>query len=96
MENLKKQIGGNNLLTNQISMSNFLKLNIQDLIKGLVVSILSAVITLILGLLQNGMSIDWKTVGITALIAGLSYILKNFLSSSDGNKETIAGIKISK
>ena len=65
-------------------MSKIFTLNIQDAIRGLAVAVLSAVIALVLNMLQNGASIDWKSVGVTALIAGLGYIAKNFLSTADG------------
>jgi len=65
-------------------MSNLFSLNVKDAIKGLIVTVLSAVIALVLNLLQNGSAIDWKSVGITALVAGLGYIAKNFLSTPDG------------
>ena len=65
-------------------MSEIFTLNVRDGIKGVAVAVLSAVITLVLEILQNGLAIDWKAVGITALIAGLGYIAKNFLSTPDG------------
>lgn len=65
-------------------MSKIFSLDIRDGIKGLAVAVLSAVLTLILSLLQNGGVIDWKQVGVVALTAGLSYILKNFLSDEEG------------
>lgn len=65
-------------------MSELFNLNIKDAIRGVVVAVLSAVITLVLEVLKNGASIDWKQVGIVALIAGLGYIAKNFLSDEKG------------
>ena len=65
-------------------MSKIFTLNVQDAIKGVIVAVLSAVIALILSMLQNGVAIDWKSVGVTALIAGLGYITKNFLSDDQG------------
>lgn len=65
-------------------MSKFLTLNVRDVIKGLAVSIISAVLTVILDLLQKGSVIDWKSVGVIALIAGISYLLKNVFSDENG------------
>ena len=68
-------------------MSNIFKLNKEDLIKGLVVTVVSAVLTAFLALLQKGFSwsmADLTQVGVVALTAGLSYLLKNFASDEDG------------
>lgn len=65
-------------------MSKIFTLNVQDAVKGIIVAVLSAVIALVLSMLQNGIAIDWKQVGITALVAGLGYITKNFLSDEQG------------
>lgn len=64
-------------------MSGIFKLDWRDLLKGLVVTVFSAVITLVIEMLQAG-SIDWKAIGVTGLIAGLSYILKNLLTDNEG------------
>jgi hypothetical protein len=57
----------------------------RDLIKGLIVAIITAVLTFIINELQAGTVLDaalYKRMGITAAIAFLSYILKNFLTNS--------------
>ena len=65
-------------------MSKFLTLDVRDIIKGLSISIISAVLTVILDILQKGSVIDWKAVGIIALTTGISYLLKNVLSDENG------------
>jgi hypothetical protein len=66
-------------------MSDFLKLNVKDFIKGLIVSVISAVLTIISTTVQAGnFTFDWKQIGIVALTAGVAYITKNFLTNSDG------------
>ena len=65
-------------------MNKFLTLDVRDVIKGLSVSIISAVLTVILDILQKGSVIDWKAVGIIALTTGISYLLKNVLSDENG------------
>lgn len=65
-------------------MSELWKLGKQDWIKSLVITVLTAVLTLVLQMLQNGVNIDWKTVGITALTAALAYILKQLGTDNEG------------
>ena len=68
-------------------MSNFLNLNLQDLTKGFVVAFLSAALTGIVAILETSqlpqMS-DLKAAAIVGLTAGLSYLLKNVLTNSQG------------
>lgn len=59
-------------------------LNVSDLWKGLIVSVLSSVITIITNTLAEGsLTFNWKLIGITALSTGLAYIVKNFLTPSE-------------
>lgn len=67
--------------------SNFLSLNISDGLKGLFVAFITALITGIYQVFQNGSAFNWPTlkpVLFTAIAAGLSYIIKNWLSNSQG------------
>ncbi len=64
--------------------SKLFKLNSYDLIKGLLVSVISAILTLLLTQLQNGI-IDWKAVSTVALISAISYILKQLGTDEKGN-----------
>lgn len=65
-------------------MSGLLKLNINDLVKGLVVAVLSSVLSVVYTALQNGGAIDWAFVGNAALVATVSYILKQLGTDQDG------------
>jgi|688.fasta_scaffold506741_2 uncharacterized membrane protein len=68
-------------------MSNFLNLDFQDLTKGFVVAFLSAALTGIVAILETSQlptSEDIKAAGIVGLTAGLSYLLKNILTNSQG------------
>ena len=69
-------------------MSNFLKLNLGDLSKGLVVAILVAVLQILLNLLQSkGLGItgsDLSNLIDISLKAGAAYLLKNLFSDSNG------------
>ena len=62
--------------------SAFLKLNSNDFIRGLVVSVLAAVLTGIQQMLTSGF--DWTQLWHIALVSGLSYLSKNLLTDSDG------------
>lgn len=44
----------------------------------------SAVIGLIVNALQNGTNINWGTVGTTALVTALTYLLKQMGTDSNG------------
>lgn len=63
--------------------SVFLSLNLQDFVKGLLLAVLTSVITIVYTSLQAGsLSFDWKAIGTTALTTAIGYILKNFLTNS--------------
>ena len=68
-------------------MSNFLNLNVDDLVKGFIVAFLSAALTGIVTTLDLGVLptlTELKSAGIVGLTAGLSYLLKNLLTNSQG------------
>ena len=61
--------------------SNLYSINLQDLAKGLIVAVGSAVITTIQTSLQAGsLNFNWKLIGTVALGAGLAYLGKNFFT----------------
>jgi hypothetical protein len=65
--------------------STFLTLGSKDFIKGLLVAVLSAVITIVYNTIQTGsLTFDWKTIGMTALTSAVAYIMKNLFSNSNG------------
>lgn len=65
--------------------SDFLKLNWSDFSKGIIVAILTAVLTYIANALQvSGLNLDWQQVLSVAIIAGIGYLSKQFLSDSEG------------
>jgi hypothetical protein len=64
--------------------SPFLSLNSKDFFKGLLVAVLSAVVTLLYTCIQSGdFIVDWKAIGMAALSAALAYITKNLLTNSN-------------
>lgn len=53
----------------------------KDFLKGLIVAVITPVITIITTSLDAGeLVFNWKAIGITALTAGLAYLVKNFLT----------------
>jgi hypothetical protein len=69
--------------------SGLFKLNWADFGKGLIVAVITAILTFIYEqVVQGGVDIFtgalWVQVGSVALAAGLAYILKNLFSNSTG------------
>lgn len=63
--------------------SKFLSLNTKDFLKGLVVSVLTSVLTIVYTSLQTGsLTFDWKYIGTTAITTAIAYIVKNYLTNS--------------
>jgi VIT1/CCC1 family predicted Fe2+/Mn2+ transporter len=68
-------------------MSKFLNLNLVDLGKGLIVAVITAVLTFAYEALQAGTLFapgTLKTVGLVALSALVAYLLKNLFTNSTG------------
>lgn len=66
--------------------SNFLNLNIKDVAKSILMVVLTALVGGIYQLLEAGAVLDWVTIKpvLTAsVLAGVSYLLKNFLTNSE-------------
>ena len=64
--------------------SSLFTLNSKDWIKGLVVAILTAVITVVYSTIQTGtLVLDWKAISIAGISAALAYITKNLLTNSN-------------
>ena len=67
--------------------SKFLSLNFQDILKGFVVSIIAPFLYGLIGYLDAGTiptMAEIKPMAIIALSAGLSYLLKNWLTNNQG------------
>lgn len=67
--------------------SKFLSLDTKDAINGFVVAFLSAALTAVLATLDSGTLptlAELKSAGIIGLTAGLSYLIKNVLTNSNG------------
>lgn len=65
--------------------SAFARLNVEDFFKGLIVAVLSAVVTFLYNSMESGaVVLNWKAIGTTSLTAALAYIIKNYLSNQEG------------
>ena len=65
--------------------SAYLKLNVFDVLKGFVVSIITAVLVLINSTITSGsFEFNWTTIWQTSLTAGVAYLVKNFFTNSNG------------
>ena len=68
--------------------SNLFTLNKSDLLKGLFVAFITALLTSLLQVMQSGKMptmADLKVMGVTSLTAALAYFVKNFLTNSEGD-----------
>lgn len=70
-----------------------LSLNLPDWLKGLVMAVISAVLVTVQQTLATGgiSTIDWQVVGGIALTTGVSYLIKNFFSDTNGKVAGIPG-----
>jgi hypothetical protein len=65
--------------------STLFTLNTTDFIKGLLMAVLSSVITVVYQTIEAGSLVfDWKAIGTIALTSGLAYIMKNLFTNSTG------------
>jgi hypothetical protein len=65
--------------------STFLNLNSSDFFKGLIMAVLSTVITVVYQTVEAGSLVfDWKAIGTMALTTALAYIMKNLFTNSTG------------
>lgn len=65
--------------------SKFLQLNAKDFFRGLLIAILTAIITGVIDILDNGAILTWvtmKPVLIAGISAALSYLLKCLATNS--------------
>lgn len=61
--------------------SNFLSLNWKDILKGLIMAILTPAAWVIQQSLDAGtLVLNWKQIAMAAVAGGLSYLVKNFFT----------------
>jgi branched-subunit amino acid transport protein len=66
--------------------AQFLRLNVQDLLRGLIVAVATAILMPVVLILQQGhlpTTTDMRTAALAALAAGISYLVKNLLTNSN-------------
>lgn len=65
--------------------SKFLTIDLNDFLRGLLIAFLTAVITGIIGILDNGAVFNWVTIKpvlVAGVSAALSYLLKCLVTNS--------------
>lgn len=60
--------------------SKFLTLDFKDIGKGLLMAVIAPVLVIVQQALTTGEFPDWKLLGLTALSAGVAYVLKNLFT----------------
>lgn len=74
-------------------------LNWSDIVRGLVVAVITPIITILTSSLNAGsLTFDWKAIGFTALAAAGAYLTKNLLTPAkivvtDASKELVEEVK---
>lgn len=62
-------------------LSKRFTLNQQDLLKGLLIAVLTPAVFVIQEAISKGdFNLNWKMIGLTSASAGLAYLIKNFLA----------------
>lgn len=66
--------------------SDFLKLNLNDLLRGILVAVITALIAYLYGSFEAGTleQLNWKEMLLAGAGAGIAYLAKNLLTNSDG------------
>ena len=76
---------GFQIINNKYMQSKIFTVGVTDFLHGLFIAIIGAVLTVVSTSLSAGsLTFDYKTIGTTAAIAGLSYVSKKFLSNNQG------------
>lgn len=59
-------------------------LNYRDVLRGLLVSVISAVLTALLPIVSEGsFDFNWKEIAAVAVTTGISYLLKNYFTPTE-------------
>lgn len=59
-------------------------ISLKDVARGVLLAIVGAVLTFLQGVWATGQVVfDWEQIGSVALIAGVSYLIKNFFTPSE-------------
>lgn len=69
--------------------SKFLSVNTRDILKGLLMAILTPAVLIIENSLSAGSLVfDWKSIGMAAIAGGFAYIVKNFFTAPTVENKT--------
>mgnify|MGYP007090099724 CR=1 FL=1 len=61
--------------------SKFLSVNTRDILKGLLMAILTPAVLIIQNSLEAGSLVfNWRNIGIAAISGGVAYLIKNFFT----------------
>jgi len=61
--------------------SNFLSLNMRDLLRGLLMAVLTPVLVIVQQSIEGGeLVFNWKAIGIAAVAGGVAYLIKNLFT----------------
>lgn len=60
-------------------------INYRDLLRGLLIAVVTSTLTALLGVLQtSGLDhLNWKEIGVIGLTSGVAYLVKNFFSPTE-------------
>lgn len=68
--------------------SKLFSVNTKDILKGLLMAILTPAVLIIENSLSAGSLVfDWKAIGMAAIAGGFAYIVKNFFTPSPEEKK---------
>ena len=67
-----------------MKLSKLFKINLLDLLKGIVIAIISAILDYLYESLSNGKIIRFIEIGVVSLTSFLAYITNRFFSNSKG------------
>lgn len=64
-------------------MSKFLTINWRDFLKGLVVAVLTAILSTLYNILSVGGAVTFRSVLVPGVLAMIAYLLKNLVTNKD-------------
>ena len=71
-----------------MKQSKLFSLNLLDVLKAFLIASLTGALQIISVSLQAGqLNFDWKNIGLAALSGGVAYLVKNFFTPSDAQKQ---------
>lgn len=64
-----------------MEQSNFLSLNLKDLLRGLLMAVLTPALVIVQQSLESGtLTFNWTAIGMAAVAGGVAYLLKNLFT----------------